>query len=463
MTTLSQRLKGRHINMIALGGSIGTGIFLASGYAISVGGPGGALLAYGLMAIIVYFLMTSLAEMSAYRPSSGTFCDYSKTYVGKSFGFAMGYNYWFNWAITIAVEISASSLIMSYWFPHVSSWIFSLLFFTAVLLFNILSVIVYGEIEYFLSFLKVSVIIVFIILGGVALFQQPQFGIHNWQIGDAPFHTGWLGFIAIFLFAGFSFQGTEIVGVASGETQNAQVTIPKSIKLVFWRLTLFYVVSIAIISLLIPYTDPRLTYQDNVSMSPYTLIFSTYISHYAADLVNFIILIALLSAANASMYTATRILWHLGHTGDAPKPCAYITRHGVPLVALFATALVGSLVFISSVVNNSLLFSYLVQISSLAGFIAWFGIALSHYQFRKNYLPQHGGLNVLTYKAKFYPYAQLLSMLFIGAIILGQFFPLLDNKHHTVAEFIIIYAAVILFALIYFVHKLYLLFKPNAN
>src|SRR5579863_7551946 len=118
-TELSQRLKTRHVNMIAIGGSIGTGIFLASGYTVSVGGPGGALLAYALMALIVYFLMTSLAEMSAFKPSSGTFCEYSTIYVGKSFGMAMGYNYWLNWAITIAVDISAASLIMSYWFPTV--------------------------------------------------------------------------------------------------------------------------------------------------------------------------------------------------------------------------------------------------------------------------------------------------------------------------------------------------------
>ena len=127
---LSPRLKARHVNMIAIGGSIGTGIFLASGYTISVGGPGGALFAYFMMAIIVYFLMTSLAEMSAYRPTSGTFCEYATVFVGKSFGTAMGYNYWLNWAITIAAEISAAAIIMSYWFPAVHAIVFSALFFS---------------------------------------------------------------------------------------------------------------------------------------------------------------------------------------------------------------------------------------------------------------------------------------------------------------------------------------------
>ena len=164
MAELEKRLEARHINMIAIGGSIGTGIFLASGYSIFVGGPGGALLAYILMAVIVYFLMTSLGEMSTYRPSSGSFCDYSSMYVGKSFGFAMSYNYWFNWAITIAAEISAADLVLSYWFPQINPLYFSLAIFSAIFIANIFSVKVYGEIEYWLSFLKVGVIIVFIII-----------------------------------------------------------------------------------------------------------------------------------------------------------------------------------------------------------------------------------------------------------------------------------------------------------
>lgn len=462
-TTLSQRLKLRHINMIALGGSIGTGIFLASGYAISVGGPGGALFAYGLMAVIVYFLMTSLAEMSAHKPSSGTFCDYSSAYVGKSFGFSMSYNYWLNWAITIAAEVAASSVIMSYWFPDVNGVIFSAIFFAAILLFNIFSVSVYGEIEYLLSFMKVAVILVFIVLGGMAIFHQPHFGVQNWHTGDAPFHNGFFGFLAVFLFAGFAFQGTETVGVASGETQDPEIAIPKSIKMVFFRLALFYVISIGVITLLIPYNDPRLISQDNVNMSPYTLIFSRYISHYAADAVNLVILIALLSAANASMYTATRMLWYIGKQGEGPKMLSKITRHGVPIVAVVGTALIGSLVFVASFIGNGALFGYLVQISALSGFIAWFGIALCHYQFRKKYLPSHGTTSILKYRARFFPYAQIISMLVLAIVIAAQFLPLMDNKKAGVLDYVIIYSSVIVFAAIYLSHKIYSLVQDRKQ
>lgn len=455
MSQLSQKLRGRHLNMIAIGGSIGTGIFLASGYSISVGGPGGALLAYVLMAVVVYFLMTSLAEMSAYQPTAGTFCEYSTHYVGQSFGFAMGYNYWLNWAITIAAEISAAALITQYWFPHVNSLIFSSIFFVIIFLCNIYSVRVYGEAEYGLSFIKVAAIMAFIVLGVALVLQKPQFGMPLWSIGDAPFHQGWYGFIAVFLFAGFSFQGTELVGVASAETKNPEVAVPKSIKLVFWRLALFYVLTIGLITLLIPYNDPRLTYTDNVSMSPFTLVFSLYLHHWGATVINFIALVAVLSAANASMYSSTRILWYLAKTHQAPKRFTYVTRYGIPLWALCITALIGSLFFLSSLVGNGQMFNYLLQISSLSGFIAWFGIALSHLQFRRAIQKRDGDLQALPYQAKWSPFAQLFSIAILLLIIGAQVLPIMHSSHYRWQDLVITYASVIVFVLIYIIHYLY--------
>ncbi len=453
MTDLKKQLEARHINMIAIGGSIGTGIFLASGYSIYIGGPGGALCAYIIMAIIVYFLMTSLGEMSTYKPSSGSFCDYSNLYVGKSFGFAMGYNYWFNWAITVAAEISAASLVMSFWYPNINAVWFSLLFFIGIFIANIFSVKLYGEIEYWLSFIKVAVIIVFIVLGGISVFYEPQFGTNRWFIADAPFHHGWFGLISVFLLAGFSFQGTELVGVASGETKNPETAIPNAIKLVFWRLSLFYVISIIIISLLINYNNPELASQNNIHMSPYTFVFKNYIGDFAANLINLIILIALISAANASMYSATRILWYLGKTNQAPNIVTKLTKHGIPINALFLTALIGSTVFVSSIVGNGVIFAYLVQISSLCGFLAWFGIAFSHYRFRKYVLPTLGGIKILKYRAKFYPYAQIISMIAICIIIIAQCITL--NVNYGFIDFLMVYSSIIVFFILFIGHKLY--------
>ncbi len=453
MGALSKKLETRHINMIAIGGSIGTGLFLASGYSISVAGPGGALLAYIGMAVIVYFLMTSLAEMSAFKPSAGSFCDYSTMYVGRSFGIAMGYNYWLSWASTIAVEISAASLVMSYWFPDVNPLIFSVIFFSLILFSNIFAVRIYGEVEYWLSFFKVSAIIIFIVLGIFSIYHQPSFGTGNWHVGDAPFHGGYYSFIYVFLFVGFSFQGTELVGLASEETKNPETTIPNAIKMVFWRLSLFYILSIAVISLLVSYDDPRLVTQDSVVTSPYTLVFANYIGKYAADVVNFVILIAILSAANACLYSSTRILWYLGNSKQAPKALTKVNKYGIPYVALGCSALFGSLVFLSSMVGNGVFFKYVVQISSLAGFLVWLGIALSHYKFRKNFLPQNGGEKILRYKARFFPFAPIIAMLVVIAVIIGQFFGISHEKR-TISGLLVAYFSVIFFVAIYLGHKL---------
>ena len=415
---LAKTLETRHLNMIALGGSIGTGIFLASGYAISVAGPGGALAAYFLISVMVFFLITSLGELSTYLPSTGSFCEYSGKFVNPSYGYAMGINYWFNWAITIAAEISAAVIIMQFWFPHGSSFLFSLMFFSAILFLNLFSVRIYGEVEYFLSIMKVVVIVVFIILGSVLIYKTPHFGIPNLTISDGPFHAGLGGFFAVFLAAGFSFQGSELIGITSGEAKNPEVSIPKAVKSVFIRLLMFYILATLLISLLIPFNDPRLTNQGSVTASPFTLVFAHYIpGTLAANVLNFIILVAILSAANASMYSATRTLWYMAQTNQAPKVFTKLTSYGLPINALIATALVGSTVFLSSFIGNGALFSRLINVSSSCGFIAWFGIALSHYCFRKNHITD---LSVLKYKAILFPVGPIFSMILIAFIVLGQ-------------------------------------------
>lgn len=451
--------------MIAFGGSIGTGLFLVSGYSIAVGGPGGALLAYFIMATIVYFLMMSLAEMSSFKPSTGSFCDYSTEFVGKSFGVAMGYNYWLSWASCIAVEVLAATQIIGFWFPHVNPMIFTSLFFVLIVTANLFMVRIYGEIEFGLSFIKVSAIILFIILGFFSIVSTPSFGVHNWQITGAPFNNGLYGFIAVFLFVGLSFQGTELVGVASEETKNPESTIPKAIKMVFWRLTLFYILSILVITLLIPFNDPKLISQDNVLTSPFTLLFQSYIGQYAGDFVNLIILVAVVSAANASLYSSSRILWYLGKKEQASKMFSRVNKRGVPIVALYSTILLAGIFLLTSVFGNGVIFNYIIQISSLSGFLVWFGIALSHYKFRKDYMVRNNiDVKQLKYKSKLFPYSSLISIAVIVAVICGQIFTIDANKRDFYVLFIT-YFSLIIFVSIYLAHKLYTFFagRKKAN
>ncbi|MFC7687995.1 amino acid permease [Ureibacillus sp. GCM10028918] len=420
---LKRGLKSRHIAMISLGGTIGTGLFLASGASIAQAGPGGALVAYAVIGIMVYFLMTSLGEMAAFMPTSGSFSTYATKFVDPAFGFAMGWNYWYNWAITIAAEISAVSLIMKYWFPDSSSALWTVLFIAVVLTFNLLSVRAYGESEYWFAMIKVITVIVFIIVSFLMIFGILQghdpIGFGNFFVGDAPFNGGFLAIFGIFLAAGFSFQGTELLGITAGETDDPGKNIPKAVRSVFWRILLFYILAILAIGLLIPYTDSRLLSED-IAVSPFTLVFDKLGIAFAASVMNAIILTAMLSAGNSGLYASSRMLWQLAVDGKAPKIFAKLSKRGIPVYALLATLAVGCLAFLSSFFGDGVVYMWLLNASGLSGFIAWVGIAISHYRFRKAYVLQGHDINLLPYKARFYPFGPLFALIVCLIVIVGQ-------------------------------------------
>ncbi|MFC5559335.1 amino acid permease [Ureibacillus thermophilus] len=419
---LRRSLKSRHITMISLGGTIGTGLFLASGASVAQAGPGGALLAYALIGMMVYFLMTSLGEMAAYMPSSGSFSTYATNFVDPAFGFAMGWNYWYNWAITIAAEISAVNLIMKYWFPDSPSALWTILFIAVVLTFNLLSVNAYGESEYWFAMIKVATVIIFIIVSYLMVFGiigGEQIGFTNFFIGDAPFNGGFLAIFGIFLAAGFSFQGTELLGITAGETEDPGKNIPKAVRSVFWRILLFYILAILAIGLLVPYTDSRLLSED-VAVSPFTLVFDKLGIAFAASIMNAIILTAMLSAGNSGLYASSRMLWQLAVDGKAPKMFTKLNRRGVPIYALLATLAIGCLAFLSSFFGDGIVYIWLLNASGLSGFIAWVGIAISHYRFRKAYIKQGRDLKDLPYKAPIYPFGSLFALILCLIVIIGQ-------------------------------------------
>lgn len=461
---LNRSLQSRHMSMIALGGCIGTGLFLALGGAIADAGPGGTVLAYIVISVMVYFLMTSLGEMAAHRPVSGSFCEYATSYVDPALGFSTGWSYWFNWAITIAVEIVSAGVVMQYWFPGTSIILWGLGFFALVFIINLLSVRVFGEFEYWLSFIKVSTVIIFIVVGFLSILglvgNHESIGFHNWHIGDAPFHNGWLGFISVFMIAGFSFQGSEFIGITAGEAKDPGTSIPKAIKQTFWRLFLFYVLAVVVISTLIPYNAPFLingAASEDVSASPFTIVFQNIGLSSAATIMNVIILTAIISACNASMYSATRVLWHLSKINQAPKFFAKTNSNGTPMYALLATCLIGSAFIFEPLVGEDRFFGLLVNISSLAGFIAWFTIAISHYRFRRAYIKQGKSLKDLPFVAKFFPFAPIFALLLVSIIILGQAGVIFSNYDRSWAsllfEFITTYVGFFGFVALYFGYK----------
>ncbi|MDW5444518.1 amino acid permease [Polaromonas sp. SM01] len=425
--SLHRVLTARHLTMIAIGGSIGTGLFVASGATVSQAGPGGALAAYLLIGAMVYFLMTSLGELAAYMPVSGSFATYGALYVDEGFGFALGWNYWYNWAVTIAVELVAAQLVMQYWFPGSSGVLWSAMFLGLMFLINAISVRGFGETEFWLALIKVVTVVAFIVVGILMIFgilqgDHPPGGLANFTVGDAPFVGGLPAMMGVAMIAGFSFQGTELIGVAAGESADPAKNIPRAVRQVFWRILLFYVLAILVIGLLIPYTDPNLIKTDlgSVSVSPFTLVFQHAGLAFAASVMNAVILTAVLSAGNSGMYASTRMLFNLAVDRRAPQCFARLTRAGVPLNALLATTAVGALCFLTSLGESQNIYLWLLNLSGMTGFVAWLGIAVSHYRFRKGLLAQGLDLGLLPYRSPFFPYGPFFAFGLCLIVTLGQ-------------------------------------------
>lgn len=454
---LKRGLKSRHITMISLGGTIGTGLFLASGSAIATAGPGGTLLAYALIGIMVYFLMTSLGEMAAFMPTSGSFSTYATRFVDPALGFALGWNYWYNWAITIAAEIAAVSIIMKYWFPNSPSLLWAVLFIAVVLTFNLLSVKAYGESEYWFAMIKVATVVIFIIVSFLMIFGllggNDPVGFKNFFVDDAPFNGGFMAMFGIFLAAGFSFQGTEMLGVTAGETEDPGKNIPKAVRSVFWRILLFYIFAIAAIGLLIPYTDERLL-SDHIAMSPFTIVFDNLGIAFAASVMNAIILTAMLSAGNSGLYAASRMLFQLAVDGKAPKFFARVNTRGIPIYALLATLAVGSLSFLASFFGDGVVYIWLLNASGMSGFIAWLGIAISHYRFRKAYVAQGRDLKDLPYLAPLYPFGPLFAFTVCMIVVIGQNYTAFTGGTIDWYGILVSYIGLPLFALLWIGYKI---------
>lgn len=421
---VARSLKTRHLSMIALGGSIGTGLFVASGGAIANAGPGGAILAYLGIGVMVFLLMTSLGEMATYIPVSGSFSEYASRFVDPAVGFALGWNYWFNWAITVAVDIATTAIVMHFWVPAIPGWMISLAFLLLIFVINIISVKSFGETEYWLSLIKVITVIVFLIVGVMTIFGilgGQHIGFANYHYHDAPFVGGWPATLSVFVVAGFSFQGTELIGITAGESETPEISIPKAIKQVFWRILLFYILAIAVIAAIIPYTSPNLlgASASDVAISPFTLVFKRIGLAGAASVMNAVILTSVLSSANSGMYASTRMLWAMGNSGFAPKIFGKTNNRGVPLPALLATTAVGALTFLSSILGPNV-YQLLVAASGLTGFLAWLGIAVSHYRFRRAFVAQGHKLSELVYHAKWFPIGPILAIVMSLIVILGQ-------------------------------------------
>ncbi|MDP8984435.1 MAG: amino acid permease [Pseudomonadota bacterium] len=463
---LQRAIGTRQLSMIAIGGAIGTGLFFASGGAIAQAGPGGAMLAYATMGLAVYCMMQSLGEMATQLPIPGSFEAYAERFIDPSLGFAVGWNYWFSWAVTLAAELVAGSLIVKFWFPHANSTLWAMGFFAVLMALNLLSVKVYAEAEYWFAGIKVVTVIIFLAVGALMIAGMVGghgIGFQNWILSDpkagtqAPFVGGFTSVLAVFLVAGFSFQGTEGVGLAAAETADPARNVPKAIKTVFWRILLFYIGSIFVVGTLVPYTDPNLLHGDeaHIAFSPFTMVFQQLprFGYYTSNLMNAVILSSVLSCGNSSMYVASRMLYAMGHSRKAPRLFGKLNRRGVPTAALCATGLVSALAFFSTLVGDQKIYQLLYNASSLSGFLIWLGIAVCHLRFRKAWVAQGRRLEDLKFKSKFYPYGPWLAVVLFLLVLFGANIAVFQTAVFSWFDFITGYLMIPAFIGFYLGHK----------
>ncbi|KAJ5928159.1 Arginine permease CAN1 [Penicillium verhagenii] len=462
---LKRKLKSRHLQMIAIGGTIGTGLFISSGEALAHAGPIGALIAYIFIGSIVFSVMTSLGEIATYLPVSGAFTSYATRLIDPSLGFAMGWIYWFSWAITFALELTATSLIIQYWDPTINTAIFIAVFWVVITILNLLPVNFYGEIEFWLSTAKVLTVIGFILFGiciDAGAGDQGYLGFHNW-VHPGPFvdylvtpgpTAKFVGFWAVLIQAGFSCQGTELVGLAAGETENPRQTVPKAIRATFFRILLFYVFSIFFMGLLVPSDNPDLlSGSSNASASPFVIAAKLAGVKVLPGLINAVLLTVVLSAANSNVYSGSRMLVGLAADGYAPSLFAKTTKGGVPYFAVVLTALFGLLGFMNISTSGTTVFNWLLNISTVAGFILWASLNACHIAFMRALKARNVSRNILPYKAPFQPFLAYYGLFFNLLILFTQGFTAWIPSF-SVQNFFVAYVSLILFAVLWIGHKL---------
>ncbi len=420
--TLKRVMKSRHLFMITLAGVIGTGLFLGTGDVISQAGPGGTITAYVVGGLLLYLTMVCLGEVSAVMPVSGSFQAHATKLIGPGTGFTIGWIYWISWASFIGLEFLSAGIVMRYWFPDSPTWMWSALFIAILFLINCFTARSFAETEYLLAGIKVLAVGLFIVLGGLAVFgvismdghEAP--GLSNFTEQGGFFPAGFGAVFAAMMTVVYTFMGSEVMGVAAGETEEPRKAIPRAVRTIVFRLVFLYLGAIVVLIALIPWNEVGL------DESPFVTVFDEIGIPYAASLMNFVVLIAILSVGNTGLYMCTRILWSLAQERSAPQAFGRTTERGIPIMALVFTMVFGLLSLLSSVVASDTLFVFLMSVSGVGGALSWMTIAWSQYRFRKQYLADGGDVADLPYAAPLFPITPILVVLMNTAVFASMAF-----------------------------------------
>ena len=416
---LKRGLKNRHIQLIALGGAIGTGLFLGIGQTIKMAGPA-VLLGYALGGFIAFLIMRQLGEMVAEEPVSGSFSFFANKYWNGFAGFLAGWNYWVLYVLVSMAELTAVGLYVQFWWPEIPTWVSAAFFFIVINAVNLSNVKHFGEMEFWFAIIKVVAIIGMIVFGSYLLLSGaggPQASISNlWAQGGFLPH-GWSGLIMSLAIIMFSFGGLELVGITAAEADDPRKSIPRAVNQVIYRILIFYVGALAVLLALYPWN------QLAEGGSPFVLIFSALGSDITANILNIVVLTAALSVYNSSVYCNSRMLHGLAQQGNAPRFLMKVDKRGVPVTAI---ALSGVMTLICVVINYLIpgkAFQLLMALVVAALVINWAMISLTHIKFRHAMNAQQV---VPAFKAFWFPFANYLCLVFLAGMLVILY--LLDEK-----------------------------------
>ncbi|KAL8938734.1 MAG: hypothetical protein Q9211_003068 [Gyalolechia sp. 1 TL-2023] len=431
---VSRGLKSRHIQFIALGGTIGTGLFLGIGRAFTQAGPLSILLGYTFTGIAIYAMMMSLGEMATWLPLPGAIPQFCARYVDGAMGFAVGWNNWYNSAITLCAEISAAAVVIQFWNGardiNVAAWI-SLIIVLIVCL-NVFAVAIYGEAEFIFAAIKIITIVgllifAFIIdLGGGP--TRDRLGFRYWNDPGAMKEykgTGdkgrFLGFFSVLVNAAFSYGGVEMVAVAAGEAENPRYNIPKAVRRVFWRILFFYVLGSLAIGVLIPYNERRLlgaieNGAPGGAASPWVIAVYRASVPVLPSIINAVILTSATSSANAFLFTGSRYLYALAQNGQAPRFFLKCSKRGVPYYCIAITASISLLTYMSCSSGADIVFQWFQNLVTIASLFTWMSVSIAYIRFHAALKAQGIDRNTLVFKSPFQPYTAYFSLIFFAIL-----------------------------------------------
>lgn len=407
---LQRSLKSRHVTMIAIGGAIGTGLFLGSGRAIQQAGPA-IILSYLIVGIFCFFMMRALGELILADTTKHSFIDSVKEYLGDRMEFVAGWMYWACWLTLAMADLTATGIYLRYWFPNLPQWVGPLLIVVLLMLVNMVNVGLFGELESWFSMIKVLAIIVLIAIGAVMLVMHSHINNRAVELSNLVNHggffaTGPLGFLMSFQMVVFAFVGIEMVGLTAGETKNPQKDIPKAINTLPVRIGLFYIGSMIAMMVIYPWTQIKTT------SSPFVQVFAAIGIPGAAGIINFVVLTAAMSATNSAIFSTSRSLYSLARSGNAPKRFGELSAKAVPNNALTFSSLILFITVILNYIMPAVIFDVIAGISTITFVFTWIIILAAHIKYR-----QKNPQGVSYFKMPGYPITSWLTIIFFLAVL----------------------------------------------